>query len=111
MSTEYNPPNTFYSQVYGLFESEDMYKFIGKNGSHFKFLTTKLGLDYIWWNKKENIIELWGKHQKLANAKILMQEKLDLYMENNKPVRILQRCNAISIEEAIEIQKIVKEIV
>jgi phosphate starvation-inducible protein PhoH len=80
--TDYSPPNTFYSQLYGLFENEDMYQFIGKNGAHFKYLTSKLNIDYIWWNKETNIIELWGPHYKLTFARKIMQKKLDEYMKN-----------------------------
>ena len=78
--TDYSPPNTFYTQTYGLFENEDMYKFIGKNGSHFKYLTTKLGVDYIWWSKETNVIELWGPHQRLKRAKTVMETKLNTYL-------------------------------
>jgi len=48
MAGEYSPPNTFYSHVKGLSTNQDMFKFIGKQGAHFKFLTEKLGLEYIW---------------------------------------------------------------
>ena len=102
--TDYSPPNTFYSETFGLFENEDMYKFIGKNGAHFKYLTTKLGVDYIWWQKETNIIELWGPHYKLQHAKIIMMLKLDDFMKkkqnsieetsevvNKKYIKILQR--------------------
>ena len=81
MSTIYEPPNTFYSQTMGLFENEDMYKFIGKSGAHFKYLTTKLGLDYIWWKKDTNVIELWGPHYRLKRAKEVMNIKLGEYRE------------------------------
>ena len=102
--TDYSPPNTFYSQTYGLFENKDMYKFIGKNGAHFKYLTTKLGVDYIWWQKETNKIEIWGPHYKLQHAKSIIKLKLDDYMKkkqqnieetcevvNNKYIKILQR--------------------
>ena len=95
--TDYSPPNTFYSQTYGLFENQDMYKFIGKNGVHFKYLTTKLGLDYIWWNKETNIIEIWGPHHKLKHGKKIIEGKLDKYMSNKIPQ--LQRANAWTCEQ------------
>ena len=80
MASVYDPPNTFYCHTYGLESNEDMYQFIGKNGAHFKYLTEKLEIDYIWWNKDINIIELWGPHNKLTNALAVMQKKLNLYM-------------------------------
>ena len=108
MTTTYEPPNTFYSQTYGLFENEDMYKFIGKNGAHFKFLTTKLGLDYIWWNKDTNVIELWGPHYKLKNAKKMIIFKLDEFMEKNK--KTLKRAKAMSSEDLSLIKSYVNTI-
>lgn len=96
--TEYSPPNTFYTQTTGLFENEDMYQFIGKSGAHFKYLTTKLGLDYIWWNKEKNIIELWGPHHKLLRAKKIMDNKLHKYIENrNKSLPGLERSDGINL--------------
>jgi ATP phosphoribosyltransferase regulatory subunit HisZ len=91
----YDPPNTFYSHVKGLEEQEDMFQFIGKNGSHFKFLTEKLKIKYIWWNKDSNIIELWGPHNKLANARKQMEEKMDKYMQN----KLLHRLESIVIDQ------------
>ena len=82
MAGEYSPPNTFYSHVKGLDTNEDMFKFIGKQGSHFKFLTNKLGLDYIWWNKDSNVIELWGHHNRMLNAQKVMKQKKEKYLEN-----------------------------
>ncbi len=80
---EYAPPNTFYSQTKGLEKNEDMYKFIGKSGVHFKCLTEKLGLDYIWWQKDTNVIELWGPHHKLKKARKTMEAKLNKFKINN----------------------------
>ena len=106
---DYSPPNTFYSQTYGLFENEDMYKFIGKNGAHFKYLTTKLGLEYIWWKKETNTIELWGPHNKLKNAKKIMEDKMNIYLNNKVTVtQGLQRQNAMSIEDLTKLSKEVK---
>jgi len=82
--SDYSPPNTFYTQIYGLIENEDMYKFIGKNGAHFKSLTKYLNLDYIWWNKETNIIEIWGPHHKLHYSKNKIQEKLEKFIKNKQ---------------------------
>ena len=109
--TDYSPPNTFYSQTYGLFENEDMYKFIGKGGAHFKFLTTKLGIDYIWWKKETNIIELWGPHQKLEHAKNVMNEKLaEFIKKRNENLPGLQRCDAATLDELKVARILIKDI-
>ena len=81
---EYSPPDTFYSQVYGLSDKEDMYKFIGRDGVHFKFLTKILGIKYIWWHSDTNIIELWGPHQRLKNAREHMNKKLKKFMDKKE---------------------------
>ena len=104
--TDYSPPNTFYSQTYGLFENQDMYKFIGKNGAHFKFLTTKLEVEYIWWNKETNIIEIWGPHHKLKFAKKVLDDKMDLYMKKKESTK-LERCNAFTTEQLNNVMKFI----
>ena len=45
-----------------------MYKIVGKNGHHFKYLTAKLGIKYLWWDMKRNVVEVWGPHRKLIPA-------------------------------------------
>lgn len=81
MTTEYNPPNMHYSQVKSiLYTEEDMFKFIGKEGKHFKALTQYLKINYIWWNKETNIIELWGPEKRLINAQKKMIQKMTEYM-------------------------------
>jgi hypothetical protein len=102
----YSPPNTFYTQVKGLPEKEDMFQFIGKNGAHFKYLTEKMGLDYIWWNSEKNIIEIWGKHQKLLRARLTMEKKKDVYIKlkkSKKPTSQLERCDAWSSDDLINL--------
>ena len=67
---------------------------------------TQLQLDYIWWNKDTNTIELWGPHYRLNFAKKIMNKKLEEYTEkkeknkeniestnNKKYVKILTRQN------------------
>ena len=81
MNSNYSPPVTFYSHVKALPREEDMYKFLGKDGVHFKVLTNKLRLDYIWWNKEQNVIELWGAHKYLKRANKQMTLKLKAYIQ------------------------------
>lgn len=64
----YNPPNTFYRQINGIEDKDIMYKIVGKNGQHFKYLTEKLGIDYLWWDMNRNVIEVWGPNKKLISA-------------------------------------------
>ena len=64
----YNPPVTFYREFKGIEDTNIMFKVIGKNGKHFKYLTEKLGIDYLWWDRKRNVVEVWGPHKKLMSA-------------------------------------------
>ena len=72
----YDPPISHYTQLNGFENEEDMLKFIGKNGIHFKVLTNKLFLHYIWWDKKRNVIELWGPENQLEYAKTIIEYKM-----------------------------------
>ena len=81
---DYSPPNTFYTQLYGLIDNEDMYKFIGKNGAHFKSITKYMNVDYIWWNKDTKVIEIWGPHNRIMHCKNKIQEKLEKFITTKK---------------------------
>ena len=84
MTTFYSPPNTYYSQVNSTLDNNDMYQFIGRDGAHFKYLTDILCVEYIWWNKERNYIEIWGPHLKLENAKKVIEEKLIKYINKQE---------------------------
>ena len=62
----YNPPNTHYSQMdVSMYEEDDIFKFIGKNGKKFYWLTRYLDLSYMWYDKERRVIELWGPYESL----------------------------------------------
>ena len=64
----YDPPNTHYSQFdVSEYNDADLYKFIGKGGKKFYWLTRYLNLDYIWYDKERKVIELWGAYSSLQN--------------------------------------------
>lgn len=59
----YQSPNTHYSQMdVSQYNQEQVFKFIGKNGKKFYWLTQMLGLDYIWYDKDRSVIEIWGPY-------------------------------------------------
>ena len=74
----YNPPNGFYSQIDINLTKNEMFQIIGNKGCNFKYLTQKFNLQYIWWNKYTNVIELWGKNYNLMIAK----EGIENYINN-----------------------------
>ena len=59
----YTPPTAHYSQMDGSEYTEDqIFAFIGKTGKKFYWLTQKLGLDYLWYDKERKVIEIWGPY-------------------------------------------------
>ena len=59
----YQPPVAHYSQMDVSDYTEDqIFSFIGKTGKKFYWLTQKLGLDYLWYDKERQIIEIWGPY-------------------------------------------------
>ena len=52
----YNPPSTHYSQFdVSQYIEDDIFKFIGKNGKKFYWLTRYLELSYMWYDKKRKV--------------------------------------------------------
>ena len=90
MKAEYSPPNTFYSHVKALTDEHEMYQFIGKDGIHFKILTERLNLKYIWWNKEHNVIEIWGNHKYLKKARDCIHSKLKKFEIHQAEIRAKQ---------------------
>lgn len=59
----YSPPNAHYSQMdVSDYTIDQMFKFMGKNGKKFYWLTQKLDLDYLWYDKERKVIEIWGPY-------------------------------------------------
>jgi len=80
----YQPPNAHYSQMDVSDYTEDqIFSFIGKTGKKFYWLTHKLGLDYLWYDKERKIIEIWGPlytHLNQQSAHIIRCE-LDFFLK------------------------------
>lgn len=77
----YRPPNTHYSELdVSSYESDDIFKFIGKSGKRFYWLTNFLELSYLWYDKNRKVIEIWGPFESLQNfqAHHIIQCELDL---------------------------------
>jgi hypothetical protein len=57
----YNPPIAHYSQLdVSQYTNEDILYAIGKGGRGFYKLTTQIGVNYLWWDKERNVVEIWG---------------------------------------------------
>ena len=88
----YNPPNTHYCHCKAYDNTIDNLKLIGPNGSNFKRLTTKLKIEYIWWNIEKNIIELWGPEEKLTHSYDYMNKYMIRFYNNHcKPIEPLPK--------------------
>jgi hypothetical protein len=61
-------PQTFYSNVYVDIPESHMKFVIGKNGSCFKKISEQCKVNYIWYNKKRHIVQIWGPVGHLMSA-------------------------------------------
>ena len=75
----YQPPIAHYSQLdVSKYSDEHMLYCIGKAGNGFYHQTSKLGLNYLWWDKDGKVVELWGSFGALKNgAKDKLAEWID----------------------------------
>jgi|TARA_B110000495_G_C22404370_1_gene257891 hypothetical protein len=65
------------------YTEEQVFAFIGRTGKRFYWLTQKLGLDYLWYNRERKVIEIWGPyytHQDQQSAHLIRCE-LDHFMK------------------------------
>lgn len=63
----YNPPVAHYTEVDATDLSVTQFlRAIGKEGIHFKKLTSRTGTEYIWWDQNRNVVEVWGSYGSLA---------------------------------------------
>ena len=80
----YTPPSAHYSQMDVSDYTEDqIFSFIGKTGKKFYWLTHKLGLDYLWYDKERKVIEIWGPlytHENQQSAHLIRAE-LDFFLK------------------------------
>lgn len=80
----YTPPTTHYSQMdVSDYTDEQIFAFIGKTGKRFYWLTQKLGIDYLWYDKDRKVIEIWGPyytHLNQQSAHVIRCE-LDFFMK------------------------------
>jgi len=66
---DYTPPIGFYNQITINLTTSELRQLVGRNGCNFKFLTRKFNLSYIWLNKEQKVIEIWGKTENLLPSK------------------------------------------
>jgi len=76
---EYDPPNAHYTEI-SLPSNIKPEIFIGREGCHLKRMTELSGCDYIWYDFKRSIIEVWGKEHKLPKAVRMLNKRINSLM-------------------------------
>lgn len=74
----YNPPDAHFTQIStAQYTEKQIIKAIGKQGKHFKRITEETGVQYIYWVKETNAIEIWGP-KNLSKAKCALIRHLEM---------------------------------
>jgi hypothetical protein len=81
---EYDPPNAFYTQI-DLPKYIKPEVFIGKEGCHLKRMTELSKCDYLWYDFKRGVIEVWGKEHRLPKALRMLKKRIDSFPDNKCP--------------------------
>jgi len=75
---EYDPPNAFYTQI-DLPKYIKPEMFIGREGCHLKRMTELSGCDYLWYDFKRGVIEVWGKEHRLPKAIKMLSKRINSF--------------------------------
>ena len=80
----YDPPSSHYAHLkVDLYDNDMISSFMGSHGARFYELTKRLKVRYIWWNKKFNVIEVWGPYESHRdnNPVSVIHDELDKFVE------------------------------
>jgi hypothetical protein len=81
---EYDPPNAHYTQV-SLPAHIKPEVFIGREGCHLKRITELSKCDYLWYDFKRGVIEVWGKESRLPKALKMLNKRIASFEEKPLP--------------------------
>lgn len=85
----YNPPVAHYAHVNVYdYDENDIIMAMGQNGSEFKRLTSECNVKYVWWNKNNKVVEIWGNFEYMQNA----LEKIEQHLMMFKGVTQMNNC-------------------
>jgi hypothetical protein len=78
----YVPQNAHYVHLDVCeYYNEDVYAFVGRNGRRFYRLTSQLRLNYLWFNPKNKVIEMWGSFESMKNDPVSkVREEFEKFM-------------------------------
>lgn len=75
---EYDPPSAHYTQV-TLPKHIKPEIFIGREGCHLKRMTELSQCDYLWYDFKRGVIEVWGKENRLPKAVKMLNKRIQSF--------------------------------
>ena len=84
----YAPPDAHYCQVDLKDADRDLVmRIIGREGVHFKRITEMAKVEYIWWSKDRNVVEIWGPFNKMTNAKKMMSRHIEFHKNRREEMK------------------------
>jgi len=78
----YNPPVSHYTELdVSDYDEDFMFSFVGKGGKRHYWLTRMIGVDYLWYDHKRKVIEIWGPFNvlKTRQAQELLKSELEIF--------------------------------
>ena len=79
----YAPPSSHYCEINAFYSQSDNLKIIGPGGHNFKRLTTKMNIDYLWWNIERNVFEIWGTESKVESSVKYLNAYIQRFYDNH----------------------------
>ena len=80
----YEPPNAHYTEV-PLPAHIKPEIFIGREGCHLKRMTELSQTEYLWYDFKRNVIEVWGREHRLPKAVKMLKKRIASFEEKALP--------------------------
>ena len=78
----YNPPVSHYTELdVSEYDKAFMFSFVGKGGKRHYWMTRMLCVDYLWYDPKRKVIEIWGPFNVLQTrqAQELLKSELEIF--------------------------------
>jgi hypothetical protein len=83
-SGKYNPPIAHYSEVECSLDPDNVKKLIGRNGYYFNIITKSSKVNYIWYDNKRHVVEIWGPMDCLADAKNRIIKRMSMILSKSQ---------------------------
>ena len=85
----YNPPVSHYSHIdVSHVPPSIMEDIMGYKGAYFKAFTQAMKLKYVWWNKENNVVELWGPYEHMLESQSVMLQRIEELVSNDSRVEL-----------------------